>query len=158
MSVLIPTRKNGNKISDSNFNLLPNINSWFDDIFSNRLGTEFMPDFNNGMSLPKVNIVDSEDKFAIEMAVPGLEKSDFDINIDDNVLSVGAESKSEVSKEEKHYTRKEFGYSSFKRTFTIPQSVDIEKIKADYKEGILKINLPKKEESKRPSARKIDIK
>ncbi|MCH4554079.1 MULTISPECIES: Hsp20/alpha crystallin family protein [Aestuariibaculum] len=157
MSTLIPTTKNGNKISDSNFNLLPNLTSWFDDILGSRLGTEFMPNFNTGMSLPAVNVKNSEDHFTIEMAVPGLKKSDFDINMDNNVLSIGVASKVENKNENERYTRREFGYSSFKRTFTIPDSVNTEGIKAEYNDGILKIHLPKKEEAKVKPVKKIDI-
>ena len=91
------------------------------------------------------------------MAVPGLKKSDFNIDIDNQVLSISTESKEQSEHQEGNYTRKEFGYSSFKRTFTLPESVNEEKINATYNEGILSILLPKKEEAKRKPTRNIQI-
>ena len=92
------------------------------------------------------------------MAIPGLKKSDFKIDIDNQILSVGAETKSENSEENENYTRREFGYSSFKRTFAIPDSVESEKIHAGYQDGILKITLPKWEEAKKKPIKTIEIK
>ncbi|WMI65052.1 Hsp20/alpha crystallin family protein [Aestuariibaculum sp. YM273] len=158
MSTLIPTtNRNGNKISDSNFNLLPNLTSWFDEILDHRFSTDFMSNFNTGISSPAVNIMNSENKYTIEMAVPGLKKSDFNIDIDNNVLSISAATETEHKEESEQYTRREFGYSSFKRTFTIPKTVDIERIKAEYNEGILNIHLPKMEKDKTKSIKKIDV-
>jgi HSP20 family protein len=91
------------------------------------------------------------------MAVPGLKKSDFHIDIDNQVLSISTEMKEENEQKEDNYTRREFGYSSFKRIFTLPESVDDGKIDANYKDGILSILLPKKEEAKQKPARTIKI-
>ncbi|MFG6687070.1 Hsp20/alpha crystallin family protein [Mariniflexile sp. HNIBRBA6329] len=158
MSTLIPTIKSGNKKpTDSNFNLLPSLPSWFDDILGKGLGTEFMSNFNTGITLPAVNVINSDNEFVIDMAVPGLKKSDFEINIDNHVLSIGVESKTENNEKTENYTRREFGYSSFKRTFTIPETVDADKISADYSDGILKIHLPKREEAKRKPVKQIKI-
>jgi HSP20 family protein len=158
MSTLIPTIKTGNKKpNESNFNLLPSLPSWFDDVLGKGLGTEFMSNFNTGLTLPAVNVVDSDNEFVIDMAVPGLKKSDFQINIDNQVLSIGTETKAEKSENYKNYTRREFGYSSFKRTFAIPNSVNADKISADYSDGILKIHLPKREEAKKKPIKKIKI-
>ncbi|MCB0449174.1 Hsp20/alpha crystallin family protein [Mariniflexile maritimum] len=158
MSTLIPTIKSDNKkLNDPKFNVLPSLPSWFDDILGKGLGTEFMSNFNTGMTLPAVNVIDGDHEFAIEVAVPGLKKSDFDINIDNRVLSIGVESKTESNEKTENYTRREFGYSTFKRTFTIPESVNTEAISADYNDGILKIHLPKREEAKKKPAKKIKI-
>ncbi|WP_445738133.1 Hsp20/alpha crystallin family protein [Mariniflexile sp.] len=158
MSTLIPTVKNGNKKpSESNFNLLPNLPSWFDDMLGKGLGTEFMSNFNTGITLPAVNVINSDNEFVIDMAVPGLKKSDFEINVDNHVLSIGVESKTENSEKTESYTRREFGYSSFNRTFAIPDSVDADKISADYNDGILKIHLPKREEAKRKPVKQVKI-
>ncbi|MFC2109590.1 Hsp20/alpha crystallin family protein, partial [Bacteroidota bacterium] len=89
--------------------------------------------------------------------VPGLKKSDFQLNLDNQILSISTEKKKEEEHKDENYTRREFGYSSFKRTFTLPESVDDDKIGANYKDGILKIILPKKEEAKQKPARSIDI-
>lgn len=158
MSTLIPTVKSGNKKPvGSNFNFSPSLPSWFDDILGKGFGTEFMSNFNTGITLPAVNVINSDNEFVIDMAVPGLKKSDFEINIDNHVLSIGVESKAETNEKNENYTRREFGYSSFKRTFTIPESVNADKISADYSDGILKIHLPKREEAKRKPVKQIKI-
>lgn len=158
MSILIPTVKTGNKKPmESNFNLLPSLPSWFDDMLGKGLGTEFMSNFNTGITLPAVNVIDTDNEFMVDMAVPGLKKSDFDINIDNHILSIGVESKSEHDEKTENYTRREFGYSSFKRTFAIPESVNVDKISADYSDGILKVHLPKKAEAKKKPLKKIKI-
>jgi len=158
MSTLIPTVKTGNKKPlENNFNLLPSLPSWFDDMLGKGLGTEFMSNFNTGITLPAVNVIDTDNEFIIDMAVPGLKKNDFDIDIDNNILSIGVESKSEHDENTKNYTRREFGYSSFKRTFVIPESVNVDKISADYSDGILKVHLPKKAEAKKKPLKKIKI-
>ena len=107
--------------------------------------------------MPKVNIKEEPDAFVVEMAAPGLKKSDFEINLDNNILSISAEVSESKQDVADNYTRREFGYSSFKRTFTLPDSVDDSKIKASYNEGILEVHLPKKEEAKDKPARIIDI-
>lgn len=157
MSNLVSVPKNGslaNKNSNQNF---PNLSNWLDDIFNRDLPSVFTSNFNTGITLPKVNIKETVDSFIVEMAVPGLKKSDFQIDIDNQVLSISTETKEENEHKEENYTRREFGYSSFKRTFTLPESVNDEKINASYKEGILYIHLPKKEEAKQKPARSIKI-
>ena len=159
MSILIPTQKNGNKRTvDTSFNRLPSLPSWFDDVLGKSFGNEFMSNFNTGITLPAVNVMDTDNEFVVEMAVPGLKKSDFKIDIDNHILSVGAETKSETNEDNENYTRREFGYSSFKRTFAIPDSVENEKIHAGYNDGILKITLPKREEAKKKPIKTIEIK
>lgn len=107
--------------------------------------------------VPAVNIAESEAGFAIELAVPGLKKEDFKINVDKNLLTVAAEVKKEEAAEGKNYTKKEFSYSSFSRSFTLPESVDQTKIEAEYTDGILKLAVAKKEEAKL-QAREISVK
>ena len=104
-----------------------------------------------------VNIRESDDAFIVEMAVPGLKKSDFQLNLEKQNLSISMERKEENERQEERFTRREFGYSSFKRTFTLPETVDDEKINASYEQGILSILLPKKEEAKQKPARSIEI-
>jgi HSP20 family protein len=160
MSNLATLAKNGgltttNKNRLSNF---PNLSTWLEDFPLGDFPTLFPSNFNTGISLPKVNIKEVSDAFIVEMAVPGLKKSDFNIDLDNHVLSISAEIKEENKDErESGYTRREFGYSSFKRTFTLPESVEDDKIKATYNEGILNVYLPKKEEAKQKPARTIDI-
>ncbi|WP_179344951.1 Hsp20/alpha crystallin family protein [Winogradskyella ursingii] len=158
MSNLIPTVKRG---SDSNnntgFRTLPSISSWLDDVINNNFGTEFMSNFNTGMTLPSVNVKDSDEEYIVEMAVPGLKKSDFDINIDNKLLSISAELQTDSEEEDDNYTRREFGYSSFKRTFSLPETIETEKISAKYNDGILKVNLPKREEAKKKPLKQIKV-
>ncbi len=96
--------------------------------------------------IPAVNIKEENDKFVLEMAAPGMKKDDFQINLDNYQLTISSE-KSEKNEEKKdNYTRREFMYSTFSRSFTLPKTIDVDKIKADYKNGILTVILPKKEE------------
>ncbi len=110
-------------------------------------------------SFPAVNVLEDENSFKIELAAPGLKKEDFKINVHENVLTISAEQKteSEESKSNGKYTRKEFNYSSFKRSFTLPKTVDGEKIVASYNDGVLGLELPKKEEAKPKEPRLIEV-
>jgi len=96
---------------------------------------------------PAVNVRELENAFAIDVAVPGLKKEDFKIELEDGRLSISAELKNETEDKNDRYTRKEFSYQSFRRVFNIPETVDAEGIDANYENGILSINLPKKEEA-----------
>lgn len=157
MSNLVNVPKNGS-LSNTNSNInFPNWSTWLDDIFNRDMPSVFTSNFNTGISLPKVNIKETADAFMVEMAVPGLKKSDFQIDLENQVLSISTEKKDESEHKEENYTRREFGYSSFKRTFTLPESVNEDKIDARYKEGILSVYLPKKEEAKQKPPRTIKI-
>ena len=100
---------------------------------------------NRNCNCPAANVIDTEKAFEIQLAVPGYTKKDFNLNMEKDVLKISASM--EDSKEEINYSRKEFGNDSFDRAFTIPEIVDRENIKAEYKNGILTIKLPKKEEA-----------
>ena len=153
--VTVPKKRSlGNTNSNANFQIWSN---WLDDMFNRDLPSVFTSNYNTGITLPKVNIKESADAYMVEMAVPGLKKSDFQIDLDNQVLSISTETKQENEQKEENYTRREFGYSSFKRTFSLPETVDEDKIKANYNEGILSIELPKKEEAKKKPARTIKI-
>ena len=157
MNALVNVPKNGSLSSNTSNVNFPNWSNWIDELFNRDLPSVFSSNFNNGITLPKVNIRETADAFIVEMAVPGLKKSDFQIELDNQVLSISTETKEEQENQEKNYTRREFGYASFKRSFTLPESVDEEKINASYSEGILNIHLPKKEEAKQRPARSIKI-
>ena len=123
-------------------------NEWFD---GNRvLGRE--------MSIPAVNITEQKDKFLVSMAVPGLKKDDFKIDIDGNMLTISSEKEENKEEKEDNFTRKEYNYSSFSRTFTLPEEIKQEKIDAKYEDGVLKISLPRNEEIKKSSAKHIAVK
>jgi len=97
---------------------------------------------------PLANILDHEKDFTIELAVPGMSKDDFKINLDNDILSISVERQEVEEKEEKNFTRREFRYDGFCRSFSLPDIVDQEKIKADYKNGVLSVLLPKSDEAK----------
>ena len=157
MNNLVNVPKNGSLANSNSNQNFPSWSNLLEDIFQRDLPSVFTSNFNNGYTLPKVNIQETSDDFIVEMAVPGLKKSDFNIDIDNQVLSISTEKKEESEHKEENYTRREFGYASFKRTFTLPESVNDEKINATYNEGILRILLPKKEEAKQKPARSIKI-
>jgi len=159
MSNLMLT-KNGNIIKRNQHGLgnFPAWNSFIDELFTNELGNVKNTDFNKGITAPKVNIKESADAFTLEMAVPGFKKSDFVIDLENETLLVSAEIKTEQEDSKDNYTRKEFGYASFKRTFMLPDTVEGDKIEATYVDGILSLSIPKKEEAKPKPARTVTIK
>ncbi|CAM1334876.1 Hsp20/alpha crystallin family protein [Tenacibaculum aestuariivivum] len=157
MSNLVNVPENrslANTKSNVNF---PTWSNWLDEIFTRDLPSVFTSSFNTGITLPKVNIKETADCFVVEMAVPGLKKLDFDISIDNKILSIFKQKKKEHEHNEENYTRREFGYTSFKRTFILPESVNDEKINANYNEGILSVILPKREEAKQKNTRSIKV-
>mgnify|MGYP001123943734 CR=1 FL=1 len=156
MSTLIPALRNGST-SHSNTKRLPSLSSWIDDLFEQSFGNEMMMNFNTGITLPAVNVKDNDEEYIVEMAVPGLKKSDFDINLDHQTLSISAATETNKKEDSENYTRREFGYSSFKRTFSLPDTVETEKIEASYKEGILLVHLPKRDEAKKKPLRQIKV-
>ncbi|MFB9844378.1 Hsp20/alpha crystallin family protein [Mucilaginibacter ginsenosidivorans] len=132
------------------------VNPWFGDVFDSIINDSFLNDrFVN--KVPAVNIAETENEFHIELAVPGLKKEDFKINLDKNVLSVSAEKKTENVDEGKKYSKREYSYNSFVRSFTLPEAADYARIEAEYTDGVLKLNVAKKEEAKIQS-REISVK
>jgi HSP20 family protein len=123
------------------------LNPLFTDVFDSILNDTFLSD-KAVSKTPAVNIAETENEFHIELAAPGLSKEDFKISVEKNILTVSAEKKAETEVSDKKYSKKEFSYSSFKRTFTLPETVDYAKIEAGYTDGILKLNIAKKEEAK----------
>ncbi len=97
--------------------------------------------------VPSVNIQDNEKDFVIEVAAPGIKKDEFDIKVENNVLYISREVKEENEEKKDNYTRREFKYNSFTRSFNLPKIVNVDSIDAKYNEGILSIILPKKEEA-----------
>lgn len=105
----------------------------------------FDADWLRQQSVPAANVMETDKGFEIELAVPGLSKKDFNITVQNHILSISSEKQEEKESKEEGYTRKEFGYSSFTRSFTLPENVSEENIHANYQDGILKIALAKKE-------------
>jgi HSP20 family protein len=134
--------------------------SFWDNFFSKDLMDWGTSNFSStDTTLPAVNVKESDEAFEIEVAAPGMTKDDFKVNLENNVLTISSEKQEEKKEEEKgRYTRREFSYQSFQRSFTIPDNlVEGDKISAKYCDGLLCINLPKKEEVKPKPAREIQI-
>jgi HSP20 family protein len=125
---------------------------------SNLFDDDFFPVLNNRTSsMPAVNIREDEKQYNLELAVPGMEKKDLRIDINEDVLTISSETKNETEENRDGYKRKEFSYSSFCRSFYIPENVNRDKIEANYKDGILTVGLPKQEEEKTKITRQISI-
>ena len=116
-------------------------------------------DFNKiEFKTPAVNVRETDNDFTVELAAPGLKKEDFNVEIENDILTISSETKSEKeTKEEGKYTRKEFTYNAFKRSFSLPETVNGTEIKASYENGVLLVTLPKKEEAKVQPKRLIEI-
>ena len=133
-----------------------------DVLFPSLMNDLIKPDWFGGMenyksNIPAVNIKENEKDFELELAVPGRKKEDFQIEINDNVLTISSESKTEENVEKDNYTRREFAYTSFKRAFTLPETIDEDNIKANYDNGILKFTMPKKAEALPKPKRMIEL-
>lgn len=133
--------------------------SMMDNLFSRDLMDWSTSNFSNtNTTIPAVNIKETDDDFQIEVAAPGMDKKDFKINLENNQLMISSERKSNVKEKDENYTRKEFSYQSFQRTFNLSdQMIDGDKISAKYCDGVLCITLPKREEVKPKPARLIKI-
>ena len=132
------------------------VNPFFTDVFNAVLNDSL---FNDKVAnhIPAVNIAETENAFHIDIAAPGLKKEDFKISLDKNVLSVAADKKVENAEEGKKFSKREYSYHSFNRSFTLPDVADYNNIEAEYTDGILKLNVAKKEEAKL-QAREITVK
>jgi len=135
------------------FPSFPSFSSFFEDFW----GRDFFDRFTTGTTVPAVNITEDNDNFIVEVAAPGLKKEDFKVSLDNNTLCISAELREEKEETQKKVTRREFSFKSFRRAFTLPSSVAAEKIKASYKDGVLTLTLPKKEEAKRLPSKEIKI-
>ena len=140
-------------IKSTGIPVLPTI---LDDFFRDWSTTNFS---DTNTTLPAVNIMEDDNAFTVEVAVPGMEKKDFHIDLEDNILTISSEKTVEDKEVKDNYTRKEYSYQSFKRSFTLPKNmVDSDKIAAQYKNGELIIAIPKREEAKPKPARLIEVK
>jgi HSP20 family protein len=141
------------KFNDRNNNtLLPGFNDVFESIFNDTF-------FNDRMvaRVPAVNISETEEHYHLELAAPGLKKQDFKIGLDRNVLNISVEQQNENKEADKRFSKREFSYSSFVRSFTLPDLADQGRIDAAYEDGVLKVDIAKKEEAKMAS-RQIELK
>jgi HSP20 family protein len=135
-----------------NNTLMPGFNDVFDSIFNDTFFSDRMM-----ARVPAVNISESKDHYHLELAAPGLKKEDFKLSLERNVLSISVERSSEDGVQERNYNKREFSYSSFVRSFTLPDAADQNGIEAKYVDGVLCVDIAKKEEAKMQS-RQIEIK
>ena len=143
-----------------NGSLLNQMPVLFDDLFNRDLfnwGNQNFSDTNT--TVPAVNIKETAENYEVEVAAPGMTKNDFKVELDGNSLTISSERSNEkVEKDDEHYSRKEFSYQSFQRTFTLHKGVmDMDKIQAKYENGLLHLLIPKKEDAKQKPPRLIQI-
>jgi HSP20 family protein len=131
---------------------MPGFNDVFDSIFNDTF-------FNDRLTsrVPAANISETEDHYHVELAAPGLKKEEFKLNLDRNVLNVAVEQGNENNDGAKNYSKREYSYNSWVRSFTLPESANAESIEATYTDGVLKIDIAKREEAK-IVRRQIEIK
>ncbi len=148
-------------MEDIKMKLVKRNNDWaFPTVWEDFIGKDlfdFPRVFATGTTVPAVNIAENETDYTVEVAAPGMKKNDFKINLERNVLTISSEKEEKNAVNENNYTRKEFSYQSFERSFTLPESVDQEKISANYSDGVLVIKLPKRDEAKPKPIKIIDI-
>lgn len=120
-------------------------------------GGSLVPSFGT-INIPAANIIENKDHYEVNLAAPGMKKDDFNIDVEGNVLTISAEKEEKKEEKDERYSRKEFSYASFTRSFTLPDWVIKEKIDASYENGLLKVNLPKAEEAKKLSSKHITVK
>ena len=105
--------------------------------------------FGKPQAVPAVNITDNKDDYKVSVAAPGLKKNDFKIDLEGNMLTISSEKEENKEEKDARYTRKEYSYSAFRRSFALPEEVNQDKIEASYEDGVLKVVLPKKDEAKK---------
>lgn len=145
----------------TNGSLFPAIPSLLDDFFSKDWLDSSLANWRtSGATLPAVNVRETNDDFMIEVAAPGLKRDDFKVELDNNVLTISSQREDTLDEKDKggNYTRCEFSYQAFQRSFSLPESkVEGDKISARYQDGILHVTIPKKEEAKLKPAKQIKV-
>lgn len=144
-------------------NLMRRTDNWLPSVFDDMFNTDWLSSNVGantiGTSIPAVNVKETEDAFVVEVAAPGKKKDDFEVALNNNLLTISSEVKEKHESEDKKekFTRREFSYQAFKRSFSLPDTVDGAKIAANYENGVLRIALPKREEAKMQPKRLIEI-
>lgn len=138
--------------------MFPEMPSIFDEFLRGSLMEEGKGNLNNRGTLPAVNTFENKDSYELEVAAPGMKKDDFKIELDNNTLTISSEKDESHEEKENEYSRREFSYQSFTRSFQLPENkVENSKIAARYTDGILYVSIPKREEAKVQPARMIEI-
>ena len=122
---------------------------YFSSIIEDFWGKDYVKKMETSTTMPAVNVSETEEEFEVEVAAPGFKKEEFSIKLDNNLLTISSEHKEEMESEERKITRKEFNYTKFTRSFTLPDNVDRDNIDATYTDGLLKLKLLKKELTKK---------
>jgi HSP20 family protein len=144
----------------------PAVTNWMEDFFDDRffndrfVNDRFFDEFRpmvKGVTMPAVNVAETDKMFKMEMAIPGFKKEDFHVEVKENYLVVSGETKMEKTEKEEKYNRREFRFSSFERSFVLPDNVNAEKIKAHYENGILTLELPKVKEERAVPVKSISV-
>ena len=138
-----------NNKPNNGFNLLDNFFNEFPTLFKDDFGANFK-------NFAPVNIKETKNAYELEVVAPGFEKNDFNLNLEKNILTISAEKKSDTRKEDEKQIRNEYSYRSFKRSFTLDEKIDSEKVEAKYVNGVLTLNLPREVEVK-ASAKEISV-
>ncbi len=126
-----------------------------DEFFNRGIGE--LVGYDHAFSVPSVNVVENPQNFLLEVAAPGLEKGDFKVSVENGSLNISAKKEKKEEVQDGKYTRREFNYTSFSRSFNLPEGVKPEEVQAVYENGVLKVTLPKKEVAKVEDARVIEI-
>lgn len=139
--------------------LLKKSNTAFPSLFDEFFRDDWLPSFiNNKVTTPAVNIKETDKGYQLEVAAPGMKRNDFSVSMDDNMLTIEAERKEEHEDKNDKYTRKEFSYNSFSRSFQLPEGVMTDKVSATYKDGVLLVELPVDTKKVSPKAKTIAVK
>jgi HSP20 family protein len=140
-------------------NLVRKTNPWFpsllDEFITRDLGVDLA---SRSQAVPAVNISETDTAFSLALAAPGKTRKDFQIELDEHILTISSDSNTEHESSHENFTRKEFSYESFQRSFRLPDSVNTQAIKANYKEGILTVELPKLKEAIPEPKKTIEVK
>jgi HSP20 family protein len=142
MSLLVPKKRNHKTLPGLLEDFMKNESLFDTSLF--KFGGNML-DFENSFVVPEANILETEKEFKVELAAPGLEKKDFQIEIDNNLLKISVEKEERKEEDKENYHRREFCYNSFYRSFTLPDNLMVDKINATYTDGVLYIHMPKKE-------------
>lgn len=142
-----------------NRDMFPAFPTLFDDFLSRDLFNWNQSNFSStSTTIPAANIRETEDHFEVELASPGMDKKDFNVSLDSNTLTISSVRENNNEEKNENYSRREFSYQSFQRTFVLPKDVvDEDRISAQYENGLLKLVIPKKEEAKQKGPRMIEI-
>ena len=139
------------------FNRRSSLPSFVDEFFGMDMVSNFLNDYQTGINIPAVNIIEGKEDFRIEVAAPGLDKNDFSIDVKNNMLFISCEKEEKREDENEKIMRREFSYSSFSRSFSLPNTVNTDKISAKHRDGVLTISIPKRDEAKERPPKKIAI-